>query len=47
MPRLYLVHRRDMDSGEFENGELDTRQGCLVRLNLLKTSTTDWPSKVP
>jgi hypothetical protein len=41
MPKLFLVHRRDLSSAEFQDGELDSRQGCLVRLNLLKTPPSD------
>ena len=37
LPPLFLVHRRDMKGGEFEDGDLDSRQGYLVRLNLLWT----------
>lgn len=41
LPPLFLVHRRDLDATELEDGEIDSRQGCLVRLNILKTPTTD------
>jgi hypothetical protein len=35
------VHRRDLAKGEIENGDLDSRQGTLLRLNLLQTPTDD------
>ena len=41
LPPLFLVHRRDLDAVELEDGEIDSRQGCLVRLNVLKTLPTD------
>lgn len=41
LPPLFLVHRRDLDAVELEDGEIDSRQGCLVRLNVLKTPPTD------
>lgn len=41
LPPLFLVHRRDMQRGEFEDGDLDSRQGCLVRLNLVETPPDD------
>ena len=41
LPPLFLVHRRDLDAAEFQDGELDSRQGYLMRLNVLKTSQTD------
>lgn len=41
LPPLFLVHRRDLEKGEIENGDLDSRQGTLLRLNLLITPTDD------
>jgi len=41
LPTLFMVHRRDMSSGELEDGELDSRQGYLVRLNMSLTSPDD------
>ena len=36
-PPLFLLHRRDLDKEEFQDGELDSRQGYLLRLNMLNT----------
>ena len=41
LPPLFLVHRRDLDAGEFQDGELDSQQGYLMRLNALKTPHAD------
>ena len=37
LPPLFLLHRRDLEISEFQNGELDSRQGYLLRLNMIKT----------
>ncbi len=37
LPPLFMVHRRDMDDQELEDGELNSRQGYLIRLNMLST----------
>ena len=37
LPPLFLLHRRDLEKEEFQNGDLDSRQGYLLRLNMLKT----------
>lgn len=37
LPPLFLIHRRDLGSGEFQNGDLDSRQGYLLRFNMIKT----------
>ncbi len=37
LPQLFMVHRRDMDEQELEDGELDSRQGYLIRLNMIST----------
>lgn len=37
LPQVFIVHRRDFEELEFENGVLDSRQGVLLRLNLSKT----------
>lgn len=41
LPPLFMVHRRDMVKGAFEDGDLDTRQGYLIRLNMIDTSPDD------
>jgi len=41
LPKLFLVHRPDFGPGRFELGDLDTRQGVLVRLNAIKTAPDD------
>jgi hypothetical protein len=33
-PPIFIVHRRDLVGGEFEDGELEPSQGALVRVNL-------------
>lgn len=43
LPPLFLVHRRDFVKGQFENGELDSRQGYLLRCNMLVNAPTDPP----
>jgi hypothetical protein len=37
LPPLFLLHRRDLAIGEFQSGDLDSRQGYLLRLNMIKT----------
>jgi hypothetical protein len=37
LPPLFLLHRRDLAIGEFQSGDLDSRQGYLLRLNMVKT----------
>jgi hypothetical protein len=37
LPPLFLVHRRDFTSNEFQDGDLASRQGYLLRINMLKT----------
>ncbi len=37
LPPLFMVHRRDMDDQELEDGELNSRQGYLIRLNMIST----------
>jgi hypothetical protein len=39
LPKLFLVHRGDLDPDRFELGDLDTRQGVLIRLNALENGT--------
>ncbi|MDB6155665.1 MAG: hypothetical protein JWL90_4118 [Chthoniobacteraceae bacterium] len=34
MPPLFVVHRRDLAEGLFENGALEFKQGLMVRVNL-------------
>lgn len=41
LPPLFMVHRRDMTQGEFEDGDLDSRQGYLIRLNMIATLPGD------
>ena len=41
LPPLYLVHRRDMGKYQVEDGDLDSRQGCLLRANLVATGPDD------
>ncbi len=41
LPPLFIVHRRDLTTGELEDGDLDSRQGYLLRLNMLTTPPTD------
>jgi hypothetical protein len=41
LPPLFLVHRRDFEKGKFESGDLDSRQGYLVRFNLLSSASDD------
>ena len=36
-PPLFLLHRRDLENEEYQNGELNSRQGYLLRLNMLET----------
>jgi hypothetical protein len=33
-PQVFIVHRRDLEGGEFSDGELKPVQGVLVRVNL-------------
>lgn len=40
-PKLYLVHRRDFGPGRYEVGDLDTRQGVLIRFNAIKSTPDD------
>ncbi|MBL9167800.1 MAG: hypothetical protein JNN07_08665 [Verrucomicrobiales bacterium] len=35
LPHLVVIHRADLGPQEFKRGELDSAQGCLVRVNLL------------
>ena len=37
LPPLFMVHRRDMETQELEDGELSSRQGYLIRLNMIST----------
>ena len=37
LPTLFMVHRRDMKPEEFDDGNLDSRQGYLIRFNMLDT----------
>lgn len=41
MPKLFLVHRGDFEQGKFELGDLNVRQGVLIRLNALKNQPSD------
>lgn len=41
LPPLFLVHRRDFDAKQREDGELDSRQGYMLRLNLTKQKPDD------
>ena len=41
LPPLFLVHRRDFDAKQREDGELDSRQGYMIRLNLTKHKPDD------
>ena len=41
LPPLFLVHRRDFEKGKIESGDLDSRQGYLVRFNLLLNAADD------
>ncbi len=41
LPKIYLVHRPDFGSGRFELGDLDTRQGVLIRMNATRTMPED------
>lgn len=34
MPQVFLVHRRDLKAGVFEDGEIEPAQGLMVRVNL-------------
>lgn len=41
LPTLFLVHRRDFDANQREDGALDSRQGYMLRLNLTKKPPED------
>jgi ABC-2 type transport system ATP-binding protein len=41
LPPLFLVHRRDFDAEQTEEGGLDSRQGFMLRLNLTKGRIDD------
>jgi hypothetical protein len=41
LPPVYLVHRRDFAADESEWSDLDSRQGIMLRLNVLKRSPQD------
>jgi hypothetical protein len=41
LPKLYLVHRPDFKSDRFELGDLDTRQGVLIRMNATNNAPDD------
>ncbi len=41
LPPVHVVHRRDFDASRQEWQSLDTRQGVLVRLNVLKKNPLD------
>ncbi len=34
-PAIFIVHRRDLDAGDFVNGDLKLTQGVLVRANVM------------
>ncbi len=38
LPKVFLVHRRDFDPDRYELGDLDTRQGVLIRLNAIASA---------
>jgi hypothetical protein len=41
LPKLFIVHRPDYGSGKFEVGQIDTRQGVLIRFNAIETNPKD------
>jgi ABC-2 family transporter protein len=41
MPMLFIVHRRDFETGKIERGDLSSQQGVLVRINALENNPDD------
>lgn len=41
LPTLFLVHRRDFEKEQLEDGSLDSRQGYMLRLNFLEHQPQD------